>query len=370
MERSILVFEGSINSAATLRTYKFALNKFKNYYKLKDFDSIPKIELNQLQIMVEDFVFYLKRTVSPNSISTIMAGIEHFLTMNDVELRWKKIHKLYPAKVKAGGRSAYTTEDVQKMDESTKDPKGLALIHTLASTGARIGALPELKIRHMLSMDDNCKAILFYPGDKKEYWGFLTPEASLALEKYLNKRRVDGEYLTVESPLFRTKYALGSLKAKHTTTGALSSIVKNIVKKSVPRQKIGGRFDKPIDQAFRKRFNTTLKNNDNCNRSLTEKLMSHEVKDIPLDGTYHDPDVKTLFNEFKKHIINLTVNPNERKSIESAQKIAQKDKEISELKQERETNKQLQERLERVERQLAKQTRAEVYRKYNKRGLN
>ena len=43
---------------------------------------------------------YLKQTVSTNSIPIYFAPIELFCVMNDVELNFKKIRKLFPDKVK------------------------------------------------------------------------------------------------------------------------------------------------------------------------------------------------------------------------------------------------------------------------------
>jgi len=62
--------------------------------------------------MVEDYVMMLKKEVGPNSIGSYMAGIEAFFETNDVELRWKKIRRLYPAKVKKTGGRIWTTEEI------------------------------------------------------------------------------------------------------------------------------------------------------------------------------------------------------------------------------------------------------------------
>jgi integrase/recombinase XerD len=330
-ERSVFLFEEGISSKASLKTYKFGLNRFTNYYKLKSGDALLTIEPKKLQVMIEDYVSDLKILVSPNSISTYMKGVEHFFVMNDFILNWKKIHKLYPDTIKKAGGNAYTTQDIQNMLKLAKNLKLIALIHVLASTGARIGAIPELKLKHMKDLTDGCKTILFYPDSKFEYHGFLTPEASKAIDNYFDQRKRDGEYLIQDSPLFRAKYVIGSLKAKHCTVGSLKNLVRKIVSKSVTREKIGRRHNKDMNHSFRKRFNTILKNNISANRSLSEKLMSHEVKAIPLDSTYHDPDIDVLFNEFKKHISNLTIDDKQR--LEEENKI--KDETIKKMETEK-----------------------------------
>ncbi|MGI0073554.1 MAG: hypothetical protein ACREA3_07060 [Nitrosotalea sp.] len=112
--RSMVLFNESIKSKATHGTYMFGLERFRAFYKLKSFDGILTIEPKKLQIMVEDYVFDLKKRVSPNSIP-YLRGLEHFFTMNDVMLNWKKIYKLYPDRVKPGGSNAYTTKDILLM---------------------------------------------------------------------------------------------------------------------------------------------------------------------------------------------------------------------------------------------------------------
>ena len=41
--------------------YLYFLDNFKNFYKLKDYDSIIALDTPQLQIMVEDYVMMLKK---------------------------------------------------------------------------------------------------------------------------------------------------------------------------------------------------------------------------------------------------------------------------------------------------------------------
>jgi len=63
-QRSIAVFENSIKREGTRKTYRHALEKFKEYYKIKDFDSLLTIPDEKIQVMLEDYLFYLKKKVS------------------------------------------------------------------------------------------------------------------------------------------------------------------------------------------------------------------------------------------------------------------------------------------------------------------
>ena len=192
--------------------YTYFLDNFKNYYKLKDYDSIVSITTPELQIMVEDYVMMLKQRIGANSMRTYMAGIQAFFETNDIELRWKKIHRLFPAKVKKTGGRMWTTEDIQVMLSSVRDLRQKALIHFLAASGVRRGAIPDLKIRHLQEMPLGCRSVLIYDGSLEEYTTFIHAEAVYWLEKYIEHRRKDGEYIDKNSPLFRKTYQLGIQK--------------------------------------------------------------------------------------------------------------------------------------------------------------
>lgn len=100
MQRSILIFENTIKSPATRKTYLYHLNKFMLFCKVKDYDGLAAIPTEKLQIMMEDYVMHLKKIISPNTINLPIAAVKAFLDCNDVELRWSKIKRLKPARVK------------------------------------------------------------------------------------------------------------------------------------------------------------------------------------------------------------------------------------------------------------------------------
>jgi len=195
------------------------------FHKLKNYDSIIKIRKKDLQGMIEIYVIHLKRNIGPNSVSTYANPIKTFLEVNDIDLNWRKIKRLYPAMIKRSGSSAYQTSDVKRMLDATPQIRNKAVIHFLASTGVRIGALCDLKLKHIRDMPLGCKMITVYEDSIEEYQTFLTPEATKALDLYLEQRRQDKELLNDESPLFRERYQLGGVKLKSISTRALQSIL-------------------------------------------------------------------------------------------------------------------------------------------------
>lgn len=56
MQRSLVLFQNSIHSKETLRVYQYSLDKFLKYFKLRDYDSLARMDSKMLQTMVEDYV--------------------------------------------------------------------------------------------------------------------------------------------------------------------------------------------------------------------------------------------------------------------------------------------------------------------------
>lgn len=77
-QRSLLLFEESIKSKATRSNYLDHLSRFLKFSKLKDYDSLFKLNTEQTQTILEDYVMHLKKTVSPNSVPVYMTDVKHF----------------------------------------------------------------------------------------------------------------------------------------------------------------------------------------------------------------------------------------------------------------------------------------------------
>jgi len=313
MQRSYLLFENSIHSPETRRIYKWALDKFMKYFKLKDYDSLASMDGKMLQTMVEDYVMTLKKDGKKrNSILTPITSLELFCDTNDMVINWKKIRRLLPPSTKRTGSKAYTTEQVQKILEYETKIRNKAIIHFIAASGVRIGALPDLKVKHIRNIE-NCKLVIVYADEKEEYFTFLTPEASIILDEYLEKRKTDGEYLNSESPLFRQNYSLGIAKPKTISKTGYQAMMNRALRRCGLRTGYTSqRREIQLDHGFRKRWNTIVKTTDGIKLLLAEKMMGHTIKSIPLDETYLDPTIEKLFIEYKKAISELTIDDSQR----------------------------------------------------------
>ena len=330
MQRSLLLFQNIIKTEETRKNYTYYLDKFISFYKIKDYDSLVTIPQEKIQVMVEDYVMDLKKRVSPNSVPTFLYGIQAFFDSNDIDLRWKKIRRLYPARVKVTGTKPYTTKQVQLMLSYTTSLRNRAVIHFMAASGVRVGAIPELRIRHLREMPFGCKSIMVYEGSVEEYTTFLTPEASEILNLYLEQRKSDGERLDENSPVFREDYKIGILKPRPMSKKAIVNMMERIVKNAgINRVKIGKRYETQLDHGLRKRFDTIMELNGNIKESLSEKMMGHSDG---VRGRYVKPDVEKLFEEYKKAVPELTVDDSARLLAEN-QKLEKTNSRIEELEE-------------------------------------
>lgn len=310
MQRSLLIFEESCKSPLTRKQYRYYLDKFIEFYHIEDYDALLAIEPAQIQIMIEDYVMHVKKQVSPNSVQTMLFGVKSFFEANDIEIRWKKIQKLFPDKVKVSGASAYSKDQIKTILSVATDLRSKALVLFLASSGIRIGAVAELQLKHIQNYE-NCKIVTVYSGTRDEYQTFLSPEATTALEAYLNKRKENGENLSESSPVFRTIFSVKYQKVMPAQRATLQEIVRRLLIKTGMRSgHENKRYPIQIDHGFRKFFNFALKNTDGINLNYAEKMMGHSVS-IPLDNHYLEAIPYKLFNEYKKAIPGLTIDQSE-----------------------------------------------------------
>jgi len=334
------------SSNSTKSTYAYFMKRFmdflvgqKNLKNNEEYDILTKLDGDKITDVLESYVSDLNKTHKRKGVSTILAAVELFFTMN--RKIWHK--KLVRKRIKKdennmrGGKIPATDEDVQALLDISKHVREKSIIHFLASTGARPASIvdPILRMKHLVKMPHDCYGIKIYDGDDEGYWSFLTPESSKALDKYFiwrkNQRK---EEFTDETPIFANFSK--NAKNQHLSLSSLNHIIDKIIHRSgIVRIKDGAMYDKARTKMFRKRFNGKLKMENEVNSNIAEKLMAHKRG---LDGVYLEPTREQCFAEFEKAIAVLTVNPTERqkaelqKQREKITELSKKESEIEELK--------------------------------------
>jgi integrase len=111
--------------------------------------------------------------------------------MNDVSLNKKKIKMFKGEYTRKAVDRAYTHEEISKMlDVSDLRTKTIVLL--MASSGIRIGSLPDIRIRNLEKVN-NIYKVTVYEGSNSQYFTFCTPECTSYIDAYLDFRTKNGE---------------------------------------------------------------------------------------------------------------------------------------------------------------------------------
>ncbi len=351
-------FYDAIQTVSSKQSYTYGMRNFMDYLvnqkyisDIEDFSTVVGFGPEKSTDILKLFIKRLKkRGLKPLSVNAYVAPVFLFFDMNRVSLFKKEINKVRDKNdVEAGGHTPVTTSEIQNILEFCTHSREKALILFLSSTGMRPGGLndPILRMKHLEYMADPnnpsnkkyCYAVKIYDGSRQYYWGFLTPEATKALEKYFVWRKnTRNEEFTDETIVFTNIFT--TIEPNNIAITSLYRILTKIYKNSgLVRTKQGFRYDKAITYMYRIRFNTILKLTNNLNSNIAEKLMAHKKG---LDGSYLQPTREECFSEFVKAIPELTVDPTKRQDLE----IQKKNEEITELQAEREVNTDLQKQVD------------------------
>jgi integrase len=302
-------FIDSIQSEHTKYAYIKALEDFLKATEIPSYEAILFIEPKALQERVVDHVQSLKkRGLSWQTIRVRVAGILHFCVMNDVVLNWPKIYKFIGERKRTVADRIYTKEEIKLVYEKCDERKRVLLL-LLVSTGVRVGALPDLKLKHIHKIKEyGIYRITVYAGTGSQYTTFCSPECAQVLDSYLAFRKQKGEILRSDSPLFREQFA--DEDANNIKPLKLHGFVKLLVtalfdaglrKNEHDRHK---RKEVMRFHGFRKYFNTML-NQAGCKPVIKELLMGHSVG---LDDSYLRPSESELVHEYLKAVDLLTIS--------------------------------------------------------------
>ena len=185
--------------------------------------------------------------------------------MNDVFLNKKKINMFKGEYARKVIDRAYTHEQISKMlDVSDLGAKNIILL--MASSGIRIGSLPDIRIRNLKEIN-NIYKVTVYEGSNSQYFTFCTPECSSYIDAYLNFKTKNGENLNQDSYTIRDQFDITDLeqirnKSKGMSISGIESLLNVILLKSGVRAINYNRDRKEVARAhgFHKFFTTQLIN--------------------------------------------------------------------------------------------------------------
>ena len=127
--------------------------------------------------------------------------------MNDIPVNWQKLSKGVPTGKRAAEDRAPTVEEIKKLLEYP-DRRIKPIVLVMISSSIRVGSFDYLKWKHIVPLKDGEGKIVaakmtVYPGDREEYFTFVTVEAYNALKEWMDFRVSFGEQVTGESWVMR-----------------------------------------------------------------------------------------------------------------------------------------------------------------------
>ncbi|MGC1132840.1 MAG: site-specific integrase [Nitrososphaeraceae archaeon] len=328
---------------------------YLKFLKVKDPNSLltkrfySPLELESIENKIIKFITYQKNQgLNHSTIKGRKFAIEFFYLANRINLNWKHISGYIPRPDKAKEDQPYTTEDIQKMLEVANGERDRFMLYLLSSTGMRIGALPDLKIKDIEAIKPegyhgkHLYKIIVYRGHRSQYYTFTSFECAEALDSYLEFRKRNEEEITENSPLLRNAVNSTLPNVKRNKVKPLRTFVDSVYRiasKAGIRQRTHDtrtRHKHMLDHAFRK-FTNTKMIEAGVDHNTKEFLFGHKIS-RGLDNSYDRTPTKIRLKEYLKAIELLTISTENRLRKQVAEqehtiqvKIAQKDQQIQTL---------------------------------------
>lgn len=211
------MFRSALRNENTKDPYERHLITFLNHVKMDPdtFVELAREKPKEVEKILIQYVNHLVERVERDELArgTIrnpIKVVKLLLEMNDIlTINWRRIRRLLPTARGYAMDRIPTMEEIREIYD-TADLRGRALTLVLFSSGIREGAIESLKVSDWSPIYRDKKLIggklVVYNGEPERYITFITQEAYIAVEKYLEFRRDHGEELGHNSPLFRDKF--------------------------------------------------------------------------------------------------------------------------------------------------------------------
>jgi integrase len=318
-QQEYLNFINSLRSEATITNYRRALAHYMRFTN-SNVSELLKHDNKAIESQIVKYLLSMReQKLCRGTLNLRLAALKKFYDMNDVLLNWKKISQYLGQDTKRFKDRAYTTEEIQQL-LTKADERMRVVILLLASTGMRIGAVPDLKIRHLTKIESyKLYQIVVYENSKEEYYCFCSPECAAAIDSYLQYRERHYENITPNSPLIREVFNRRSVakNPQRMQLNTLNSLLRDLILASgiqkiehLTETRTNGRIKKEIamSNGFRKKVTTEMIHSK-VNPEVREMLLGHSIQ---LGDSYYRPQPEELLNEYLKASDLLTINEENR----------------------------------------------------------
>ena len=272
-----------------------------------------------------------KTEISAGTLRNFVKTIKLFCEMSEIPIHWKKITRGLPKSRKYADDTAPTIEEIQQLC-GYPDRRIKGVVYTMASSGIRLGAWDYLRWKDIQPIERQGKVIaakiIVYAGDVEEYISFITAEAYLELQKWMQFRQESGEEINGNSGIMRrlwdTKkgyYHHGTIKKPEKLK---SSGIKRLMEDALWTQGIRkksdlkrNRYHFQTNHGLRKWFKTQCEISGMKSINI-EILMGHS---IGISDSYYKIIEDDLLIEYLKAASNYLVISNENQLQKQHEKI-------------------------------------------------
>ena len=341
----------ALKAPETKRQYPKRLERFFDFLRLdgsfeeKTMSFIRMIKLekdsdwhtNQLL----KFLNYQKERVSRKeiqeaTISNYFKAIKLFCEMNNiVSINWKLISRSMPSGRHASNDRPPSWDEIIKLLEYP-DRRIKPLILVMVSSGIRVGAWDSMKWKHVtpIKREGNIIAakLVVYSGENEEYITFMTPEAYVSLQEWMDFRASYGEKITGESWIMRNMWRTVSMKygaklglAKEPIQ-LKSSGIRVMIDRALQIQGIR----QPLTQGEKRHEFKTVHGFRKFFKTQTEQVMkSINVEicmghNIGVSKSYYKPSEKEILYDYIRAVPLLSINISEQKLIKEVKELKEK----------------------------------------------
>jgi hypothetical protein len=260
--------------------------------------------------------------ISYSTIGNYYKAAKLFCEMNSNApiVNWKKIARGIPTGRKAANDRSPTIEEILRLSEYP-DRRIKPIVYVMSSSGIRLGAWDYLQWKHVTPITNDSGDIisaklLIYPGDKEEYYCFITPEAYTAVKEWIDYRSQHGEIITENSWLMRDLWQTTEMNYGAKFGVAMypkrlkSSGIKSLLERAIRSQGLC----KPLPSGTNRREWKGAHGFRKFYKSRAEQVMrpiNVEVTmghDIGISASYYKPTEREVMEDYLKAVDTLTIN--------------------------------------------------------------
>jgi len=326
---SYQIFVNAIKSPATKVAYVNSLKRYMNHLKLTEADDLIRLGADKkvIESQLIDYIMSLRQAgISYNTIQHLVVPIFTFYTRNDIFLNRKKVFDYLGEYKRIVRDKAYSTEQIGQALQSA-DLRMKMIIHILAGSACRVGALPSLTLGNLTKIPDfGLYKIVFYVSTNNEYYSFVTREGAQSINDYLLYRQRCGEKLSFnektnrwepeDTPLIRLSFDMNdSLQASRqikpiTYQGLRMALATHLIRCGLRQPEHPTEHNKRVrksvslSKGFRKRA-ISIFIEAGLNHEIRELLVDHATG---LDAAYFRPSEKQVLEEYLKAEPLLTID--------------------------------------------------------------